>query len=149
MSSIPPVSTLPEGTLTFLFSDVEGSTRLAKELGDAGWAELLEAHRRILRLAFSEHAGREVDTQGDAFFVVEHLRGRSERAGRLLGAARYLGGAINLPIPFRTPASWALYRHYLPLVREALGPEEARRARDEGRAMTLDDALAYALEGLG
>jgi len=64
------VSTLPEGILTFLFTDVEGSTRLVKELGDAGWAELLEEHRLILRLAFSEHAGVEVDTQGDAFFVV-------------------------------------------------------------------------------
>jgi hypothetical protein len=81
--------------------------------------------------------------------AVEHLRGRPERAGRLFAAARYLGGAADLPIPFRTPASVALYRHYLPRVRETLGPDEARRARDEGRAMTLDEALAYALEGLG
>jgi hypothetical protein len=80
------------------------------------------------------------------FAYVEHLLGRSDRAGRLLGAARYLGGAVDLPIPFRTPASWSLYRHYLPLVRAALGPDEGRRARDEGRAMTLDTAFAYALE---
>jgi predicted ATPase/class 3 adenylate cyclase len=80
--------------------------------------------------------------------VVEQLRGRPERAGRLLAAARYLGGASDLPVPFRSPASWALYRHYLPQVRAALGPEAARRARDEGRAMTLDAALAYALDGL-
>jgi len=82
--------------------------------------------------------------------VVEQLRGHPDRAGRLLAASRHLGGAVDLPIPFRTPAHWALYRHYLPLVRAALGPaEESRRAREEGRAMTLDDALAYALEGLG
>jgi len=81
--------------------------------------------------------------------VVEHLRGRPERAGRLLAASRHIGGAANLPIPFRTPAHWALYRHYLPIVRAALGPEESRRAREEGRAMTLDSALAYALDGLG
>ena len=80
--------------------------------------------------------------------VAEHLLGHPERAGRLLGAARHLGGATKLPIPFRTPGSMSLYSHYLPIVREALGPDEARRARDEGRAMTLDDALAYALEGL-
>ena len=43
----------------------------------------------------------------------------------------------------------SLYRHYLPLVRAALGADEAHRARDEGRRMTLDAALAYALEGLG
>jgi hypothetical protein len=52
-------------------------------------------------------------------------------AGGLLGAARYLGGAADLPIPFCTPASWSLYRHYLPLVRAALGPDEGRRSRDE------------------
>jgi hypothetical protein len=82
------------------------------------------------------------------FAYVEHLRGRPLRASRLLGATRHLGGAAGLQIPFRTPASWALYRHYLPLVRAALEPDEARRARDEGRAMSLDEALTYALEGL-
>lgn len=82
------------------------------------------------------------------FAYTEHLRGRPERAGRLLGAARYLGGAADLAIPFRTPGGWSLYRHYLPIVREALGPDEARRARDEGRAMTMDEAFAYALDGL-
>jgi predicted ATPase len=81
--------------------------------------------------------------------VVEQLRGHPERAGRLLAAARHLGGATNLPIPFRTPASVSFYRHYLPIVRATLGPDEARRARDDGRTMTLDDALAYALESLG
>ena len=72
----------------------------------------------------------------------------TDRRERLLGAARYLGGAKDLPIPFRTPASWSMYRHYLPRVRAALGPDEGRRARDEGRAMTLDTAFAYALESL-
>jgi hypothetical protein len=83
------------------------------------------------------------------FAYAAHLLGRPERAGRLLGAARYLGGAADLPIPFRTPGSMSLYRHYLPLVRAALGTDEAHRARSEGRRMTLDAALAYALEGLG
>lgn len=81
--------------------------------------------------------------------AVEHLRGRPERAGRLLGAARSLGGADKLALPFRTPASLALYRHYLPLVRTALGAEAAGKAREEGRAMTLDQAFGYALQGLG
>jgi hypothetical protein len=43
----------------------------------------------------------------------------------------------------------SFYRHYLPIVRATLGPDEARRARNDGRTMTLDDALAYALESLG
>jgi YVTN family beta-propeller protein len=58
----------PSGTVTFLFTDIEGSTRLVKELG-AGWGETLAEHQRILRAAFAAHGGREVDTQGDSFFV--------------------------------------------------------------------------------
>src|SRR5437870_9173692 len=59
---------LPRGTVTFLFTDIEGSTRLLQELGDA-YADALAEHRRRLRAAFAEHGGVEVDTQGDAFFV--------------------------------------------------------------------------------
>jgi predicted ATPase/class 3 adenylate cyclase len=60
---------LPSGTVTFLFTDVEGSTRLLRELGAVEYAEALDEHRRILREAFAAHGGVEVDTQGDAFFV--------------------------------------------------------------------------------
>src|SRR5438132_3627205 len=59
---------LPSGTVTFLFTDVEGSTRLLKQLRDR-YGEVLAEHRRILRSAFEEHGGQEIDTQGDAFFV--------------------------------------------------------------------------------
>jgi class 3 adenylate cyclase len=59
---------LPSGTVTFLFTDVEGSTRLLQEHGPA-YAVLLEEHRRVIREAFGRHDGVEVDTQGDAFFV--------------------------------------------------------------------------------
>jgi class 3 adenylate cyclase len=59
---------LPTGTVTFLFTDVEGSTQLLDEHG-AAYAELLAEHRRALREAFARHGGVEVDTQGDAFFV--------------------------------------------------------------------------------
>ncbi|HKF15354.1 MAG TPA: adenylate/guanylate cyclase domain-containing protein [Gaiellaceae bacterium] len=59
---------LPSGTVTFLFTDVEGSTRLLQEHGSA-YADLLEDHRRVIREAFERHDGVEVDTQGDAFFV--------------------------------------------------------------------------------
>ena len=60
---------LPRGTVTFLFTDVEGSTRLLRELGADAYATALGDHRRVLRAAFAEHGGVEVDTQGDAFFV--------------------------------------------------------------------------------
>jgi predicted ATPase len=59
---------LPAGTVTFLFTDVEASTSLLAELGEA-YANELEAHRRLLRACIEAHGGAEVDTQGDAFFV--------------------------------------------------------------------------------
>ena len=59
--------TLPAGTVTFVFSDVEGSTELLKRLGDR-YGELLSEHRRIVREVFGAHAGVEIDAQGDAFF---------------------------------------------------------------------------------
>ena len=60
---------LPAGTVTFLFTDIEGSTRLLHSLGPDAYAEALAEHRRVLRDAFAAHGGVEVDTQGDAFFV--------------------------------------------------------------------------------
>ena len=60
---------LPSGTVTFVFTDIEGSTKLLDALGAEAYAEALAEHRRILRDAFSRHGGAEVDTQGDAFFV--------------------------------------------------------------------------------
>jgi predicted ATPase len=60
---------LPTGTVTFLFTDVEGSTGLLHELGPERYAKALAEHRRLLREAFARHKGVEVDTQGDAFFV--------------------------------------------------------------------------------
>jgi hypothetical protein len=80
--------------------------------------------------------------------VVEFLRGRPDRAGRLLGASRGLGAIAADSIRFRTPITVALYLRYTAQVRAALGPDEAHRARDEGRAMTLDEAFDYTLAGL-
>jgi predicted ATPase/class 3 adenylate cyclase len=63
------VPDLPTGTVTFLFTDIEGSTRLLHDLGER-YADVLAEHRRALREAFGRHRGVEVDTEGDAFFVV-------------------------------------------------------------------------------
>jgi predicted ATPase len=60
---------LPTGTVTFVFTDIEGSTKLLHELGVKSYAEALAEHRRIVRRACSEQHGAEVDTQGDAFFL--------------------------------------------------------------------------------
>jgi class 3 adenylate cyclase len=63
---------LPSGTVTFLFSDIEGSTSLLKELGDEQYAELLKMHRSLVRETFGLYHGQEIDTQGDAFFYSFH-----------------------------------------------------------------------------
>jgi ABC-type oligopeptide transport system substrate-binding subunit/class 3 adenylate cyclase/tetratricopeptide (TPR) repeat protein len=68
VSATPPFTELPEGTVTFLFTDIEGSTELLKQLRDQ-YKVLLAEHRDILRIVFEKWGGREVDTQGDAFFV--------------------------------------------------------------------------------
>jgi predicted ATPase/class 3 adenylate cyclase len=60
---------LPTGTVTFVFTDIEGSTRLLQQLGADAYADALAEHRRALREAFVRHDGVEVDTQGDSFFV--------------------------------------------------------------------------------
>jgi predicted ATPase/class 3 adenylate cyclase len=70
---------LPSGTVTLLFTDIEGSTRLLQSLGER-YAEALAEHRRLLRTAFVEHRGCEVDTQGDAFFYA-FARARDAVAG--------------------------------------------------------------------
>src|SRR5438105_2641156 len=57
----------PGGTITFLFTDIEGSTRLLQELGD-DYGQVVADHRRLLREVFQRAGGHEVDTQGDAFF---------------------------------------------------------------------------------
>src|SRR5436309_1681918 len=86
---------LPTGTVTFLFTDIEGSTRLLHELGD-DYADALAEHRRVLREAFVRHGGTEVDTQGDAFFVA------FARASDALAAARAAQVSIaDLPVRVR------------------------------------------------
>ena len=71
---------LPTGIVTFLFTDIEGSTRLLSELGD-GYQAVVETHAAILRAAITDHHGIEVNTEGDAFFAV------FTRPGDALGAA--------------------------------------------------------------
>jgi class 3 adenylate cyclase len=62
------MSQLPGGTVTFVFTDIEGSTRLLQELGDENYGRVSADHRRLVRETFGAHGGTEIDTQGDAFF---------------------------------------------------------------------------------
>ena len=69
MMTAPMTASLPTGTVTFLFTDIEGSTRLLESLGDR-FTAVLERHHAILREAIAAGGGFEVGTEGDAFFVV-------------------------------------------------------------------------------
>ncbi len=88
---------LPSGTVTFLFTDIEGSTRLLHGLGAERYGQALAEHRRILREAFAAHGGVEVDTQGDAFFVAFPTG-----PGALEAAADAVAGLGAGPIRVRT-----------------------------------------------
>src|SRR6188472_1183469 len=100
LSDHPGVGELPRGTVTFLFTDIEGSTRLLHEHGD-GYAELLSEHRRLLRDAFARHGGVEVDTQGDAFFVA-FARASDAVAAASDGQAALRDGPIGVRMGLHT-----------------------------------------------
>jgi len=94
---------LPTGTVTFVFTDVEGSTQLLDELGPGTYAGVLAEHRRIVRESSTSYGGAEVDTQGDAFFLA------FERAPDGLDAAALImerlgEGPIRLRIGVHTGA---------------------------------------------
>ncbi len=79
---------LPRGTVTLLFTDIEGSTRLLQELGEEAYVRALEDHRRLLREAFTGHGGVEVEMQGDSFHFAfadpcEAVLARRRRSGAL------------------------------------------------------------------
>jgi predicted ATPase len=95
------VGSLPDGTVTFLFTDVEGSTRLLNELGAVRYAAALAEHRSLLREAFGRHGGVEVDTQGDAFFVAFHTAPGALEAAR--EAQQALSVAVRMGIHTGTP----------------------------------------------
>jgi predicted ATPase/class 3 adenylate cyclase len=105
------VRELPEGTVTFLFTDIEGSTRLLHELGPARYADALADHRRIVREAAAEYGGTEVDTQGDAFFIAFPTAGGAATAALAAcdalatGAVRVRMG-LHTGVPTPTPEGY-------------------------------------------
>ena len=99
---------LPSGTVTFLFTDIEGSTRALDELGPERYALELAHHRELIRRSLFKHDGVEIDTQGDAFFVA------FSEAKNALDAAQsaqssLAGGAVAVRMGIHTgePLVWA------------------------------------------
>jgi predicted ATPase/class 3 adenylate cyclase len=103
---------LPAGTVTFLFTDVEGSTRLLHELGAERYAAALAEHRRVVREAFAAGGGVEVDTQGDAFFVAFPTAPGALQAVREI-LAGLAGGPIRLRMGVHTGTPFVAEEGYV------------------------------------
>ncbi|HET7027589.1 MAG TPA: adenylate/guanylate cyclase domain-containing protein [Candidatus Limnocylindrales bacterium] len=87
----PPDVKLPTGTVTFLFSDIEGSTRLVQAVGPGPYGRILEQHQALLRDVFGSHGGIDRGTEGDSFFVV--FRDAHEAVEAAVDGQRSLAGA--------------------------------------------------------
>jgi predicted ATPase/class 3 adenylate cyclase len=101
----------PSGTLTLVFTDIEGSTRLLRELGQDAYREALAAHRRIVREAFASGQGYEVDYDGDSFFyafpsAVEALAAVEQAMGRLAEGPIRLRVGIHTGSPRLDPPKY-------------------------------------------
>ena len=123
---------MPTGTLTFLFTDIEGSTRLVESLGTPTYRGLLEQHQRLLRSAFSAAGGNERSTEGDSFFVVfrdaPSAVAAAVAAQRALAAATWPGGE---PVRVRMGLHTG---HALPGGDDYVGLDVHRAARIAGAA---------------
>jgi len=112
---------LPSGTVTFLFTDVEGSTRLLEELGAEGYATALAEHRRVVREACAARDGSEVDTQGDAFFLAFPTAPAAVQAARAITEGMS-AGSIRLRMGLHTGTPLLTEEGYV-------GPDVHRAAR--------------------
>jgi predicted ATPase/class 3 adenylate cyclase len=134
---------LPTGTVTFVFTDVEGSTRLLQQLGADAYADALAEHRRALREAFVRHDGVEVDTQGDSFFIAF-----STAPGALAAAAEaqqvLAAGPIRVRMGIHTGTPRVTDEGYV-------GPDVHRAARiaaaGHGGQILVSSSTASLIEG--
>lgn len=77
----------PDGTVTILFSDIEGSTALNERLGDVRWLELLRTHHAVVREQIQTHGGFEVKSQGDGFMIAFPSARRAIQCARAIQSA--------------------------------------------------------------
>jgi eukaryotic-like serine/threonine-protein kinase len=93
----------PDGTVTILFSDIEGSTKLNERLGDVKWLELLREHHALVREQVHEHGGFEVKAQGDGFMIAFPSARRAVECARSIQTAidERLGDHAETPIRLR------------------------------------------------
>jgi class 3 adenylate cyclase len=134
---------LPQGTVTFLFTDIEGSTDLARQFG-AGFGRVRSEHRRLLRDAFRRHEGHEIDIAGDGFFVA------FERAGDAVAAAvdaqrALTDGSVRVRMGLHTAEPYLDDEGYV-----GIGVHRAARvcAAGHGGQILLSNATAGIVEDL-
>ncbi|MGH3079056.1 MAG: ATP-binding protein [Gaiellaceae bacterium] len=134
---------LPSGTVTFLFTDVEGSTKLLDELGAEAYAAALAEHRRIVREACAARDGSEVDTQGDAFFLAFPTAPAAVQAAQAI-TEDLSAGSIRLRIGLHTGTPLLTEEGYV-------GPDVHRAARiaasGHGGQVLVSSSTASLLDG--
>jgi hypothetical protein len=130
------VRQLPTGTVTLLFTDIEGSTRLLQELGSERYVCALEEHRRLLRQAFARHRGVEVELQGDSFHYVFAAASDAVRAAaagqRALVEHEWRDAPIRVRIGIHTGAPVVVGEPLCGSRRPSRGAADERRARRAG-----------------
>jgi predicted ATPase/class 3 adenylate cyclase len=124
----------PSRTVTFLFTDIERSTELLQRLGDTRYARVLAEHRRLLRAAFRQAGGQEIDTQGDGLLIA------FPRAGDAVSAAVAAQRAIH-------GHSWP--EGAVPRVRMGLHTGEPRRVAGEYVGIDVHRAARICAAGYG
>ncbi len=150
----------PRGTVTFLFTDIEGSTRILSAIGPERYGQLLGLHQQLIRTAIGVHNGHEIDTQGDAFFVAFERPG--DAVGAAIDAQRALaeerwpeGAAIRVRMAIHTAEATTTSHGYV-----GVGIHRAARICAVGHGgqvlvsqathdLLLDDTAAHALVDLG
>jgi predicted ATPase/class 3 adenylate cyclase len=151
---------LPSGVVTLVFTDIEGSTKLLHEIGDA-YGDLLAHHHRVLREVWTAHGGVEVDTEGDAFFVAfsspsAALRAVTVAQETLAGCSWPHGGAVRVRMGVHTGepqqrdgSYWGIDVHYTArLCSAAHGDQVLLSAATRALApdATVDDLGEHALK---
>jgi len=144
------VAAQPTGTVTLLFTDIEGSTRLLERVGPARYGEALELHRGLLRNAFDRHGGYEVDCEGDAFFVAfasaqEAVAAAAEAQSSLAAASWPEEGAIRVRMGLHTGEPLAAPPKYV-----GMDVHKAARimAAGHGGQVLISEATMRLVEGV-
>jgi predicted ATPase/class 3 adenylate cyclase len=143
------VAQQPTGTVTLLFTDVEGSTRLLERVGPVPYGEALELHHSLLREAFDQHEGFEVDCEGDSFFVAfasaqDAVAAAAEAQRSLAEAAWPDEGAIRVRMGLHTGEPMAAPPKYV-----GMDVHKAARimAAAHGGQVLLSEATVRLLDG--